>query len=86
MNTEREEIIKTFEACGCSVECLDGFLDSDDFFLLGFKHKNFLVEVILPDHKSNIYESEFFMRWKGDVDTVRSVDQALNFMNQRLVE
>ena len=66
------EIVEALEAVGASVLRLD-----DVDLLVGFRGINYLLEVKTPKGKLNKKQQKFFRSWVGQVNIVRTVDDAL---------
>ena len=67
------EIIAALEKVGASVYPLDLPLD----LLVGYRGKTYLVEVKSEKGRYTEGQEEFMETWRGQIDVVRSVDQAL---------
>ena len=74
-DANEKEIVDTFEALGITVFRLDRPLD----LLIGYKRKNYLVEVKVLGKKLNNKQKEFVSWWKGQHFVCYTVDQALKF-------
>ena len=66
------EIVEALEAVGASV------LRADDVDLVvGFRNTNYLMEIKTPQGRLNKKQQKFFRSWHGQVNIIRTVDQAL---------
>ena len=66
------EIVEALQAVGASV------LRADDVDLIvGYRGVNYLMEIKTPEGKLNKKQQKFFRSWKGQVNIIRTVDQAL---------
>lgn len=66
------EIVEYFKKRGFSVERLNTPLD----LLIGYKKRNYLVEVKVQGRSLNENQEKFVESWKGQFFVVRSVEQA----------
>jgi len=69
------EIVNYFKSKGFSVERLNTPLD----LLIGYKKKNYLVEVKMPTKTMNKNQVKFASDWKGQFIVIDSVEQASRF-------
>lgn len=74
------EIVQAFKLQGISVHRLDKPLD----LLLGYKKRNYLVEVKVPGKHLNDNQLEFTSLWQGQWVVINSVEQANKFANEIL--
>ena len=66
------EIVEALRAVGASVLLID-----DIDLIVGFRGVNYLLEVKTATGKLNKKQEKFFRGWVGQVNIVRTVDQAL---------
>ena len=71
-DANEKEIVKTFEGMGISVYRLDKPMD----LLLGYKKRNYLVEVKMPGFLLNKNQVEFVDSWQGQHFVCFTVEQA----------
>lgn len=71
-------IVAVLEAGGCSVVSIGRPLD----LLVGKYGRTYLVEVKLPKGKLRAGQAQFLATWKGHAMVMRSVDDALAFLQQ----
>ena len=69
------EIVEALEAVGAKVLRLD-----DIDLLVGFRGVNYLLEVKMPKGRLNKKQEKFFRGWVGQVNIVRTVNQALRLI------
>ncbi len=74
-DANEKEIVEYFQKRGFSVERLNTPLD----LLIGYKKRNYLVEVKMPNKNLNKNQQEFTDSWKGQFIIIRSVEQAAVF-------
>lgn len=78
-DANQQEIIDALRKCGYSVESVHrrgaGFPD----IIVGAHGKNYLMEIKNPEYDCKLTddEREFFLSWRGQVDIVTSIDDAL---------
>ena len=66
------EIVEALEAVGASV------LRADDVDLVvGFRNTNYLMEIKTPQGRLNKKQQKFFRAWHGQVNIIRTPEQAL---------
>ena len=69
------EIVEALESVGAKVLRLD-----DVDLLVGFRGVNYLLEVKTAKGRLNKKQEKFFRGWVGQVNIVRTVDQALGLI------
>ena len=67
-----QEIVDALRAVGASVLLID-----DIDLIVGFRGVNYLLEVKTPKGRLNKKQEKFFRGWVGQVNIVRTADQAL---------
>ena len=70
-----QEIVDALRAVGASVLLID-----DIDLIVGFRGVNYLLEVKTATGKLNKKQEKFFRGWVGQVNIVRTVDQALGLI------
>jgi len=71
-DANEKEIVDFFKAQGISVVRLNTPMD----LLLGYKKRNYLVEVKIPGKDLNKNQKEFVKEWRGQWIVIDSIDQA----------
>jgi len=69
------EIVEALRGIGASVLLID-----DIDLIVGFRGVNYLMEVKTAKGKLNKKQQKFFRGWQGQVNIVRSVDDALRLI------
>ena len=69
------EIVKALRAVGASVLLID-----DIDLIVGFRGVNYLLEVKTAKGRLNKKQEKFFRGWVGQVNIVRTVEQALGLI------
>ena len=75
----QDEIIETLQAIGCDVEVIGRPVD----LLVGFRARNFLIDVKNPENKSysgTKGQKEFIKRWRGQVRIVHTPEEAVQLI------
>lgn len=77
VDANQKAIVAALRACGATVFCTHtaahGFVD----LVCGYHGVNYLIEVKGPRGKLTPDQRAFHATWRGRVDVVRSVDEAL---------
>ena len=76
------EIVEYFKKRGFSVERLNTPLD----LLIGYKKRNYLVEVKMPKKSLNENQDKFTKAWKGQFAVISSIEQAEDWANRLILE
>lgn len=71
------EIVNYLKASGLSVERLNTPLD----LLVGYKKRNYLIEIKMPKKTLNAKQVEFTESWKGQFIIINSIEQAQRFVD-----
>ena len=74
-DANEKEIVEALRAVGAKVMRLD-----DVDLLVGFRGVNYLLEVKMPKGRLNKKQEKFFRGWVGQVNIVRTIDQALGLI------
>ncbi len=69
-------IIKALQSVGATVDELPGGEGRPDL-LVGFRGRNYLMEVKTKHGKLNAKQCAYHAAWAGDVSVVRNIDEAL---------
>ena len=77
-DTNEPEIIKALEKIGCSVYRIDDPCD----LIVGYRARNFLVEVKSKTGKPTDDQGTFAAEWNGQYRIVRTVDEALDLVTK----
>lgn len=77
----QKEIVKALRQIGASVfntaPLGKGFPD----LVIGYRRKNYLIEVKTEKGKLTPHEEEFFNTWNGEVSLVRNIEDAIRVIN-----
>ena len=76
VDVNQSEIVDALEKIGCTVEVIGRPLD----LLVGYRKRNFLIEVKAEKGKHTPAQKLFFETWKGQFRTVRTIDEALDLV------
>ena len=74
-DANEKEIVEALRAVGAKVLHLD-----DVDLLVGFRGVNYLLEIKTAKGRLNKKQEKFFRGWVGQVNIVRTVDQALGLI------
>lgn len=79
-------IVQALRKMGCSVAITSALGHGFPDLVVGFSGKTFLMELKdgskpLSRQKLTLQEENFFKTWKGHMTIIRSVDEAVNFVN-----
>ena len=77
-DTVEREIIQALEAIGCTVYQIDEPAD----LLVGYRKRNFLLEVKSHGGKLTENQSFFSTRWRGQYMVVWNADQAIDLVTR----
>lgn len=82
----QKEIVSIFRSLGASVQVLSDLGKGCPDIVIGIFGKNYLVEIKngkKPPSGQRLTEAEqvFFDSWKGQVCIIKSLDEAVNFIN-----
>ena len=78
------EIVTALESIGCTVHRLDTPVD----LLVGYRARNFLIEVKNPEtdygknDRSTDTQRDFFATWKGQVRKVKTIEEAIDVVTR----
>lgn len=89
IDVNQPAIVKIFRELGCSVLILSDLGKGCPDILLGFRGKNYLIEIkngARPKSGRTLTPAEmrFFEGWLGQVDIIASEDEAIEFIKIRL--
>ncbi len=84
-DANQTEIVQMLRKIGASVQSLAMVGQGVPDLLVGFRGENFLFEIKdgdKPPSKRNLTSDEetWHMRWQGQVQTVNSIDEALQYL------
>jgi Holliday junction resolvase len=87
VDANQKDIVSFFRKLGCSVQILSSVGKGCPDLLLGYRGKNYLIEVkngALPPSSQKLtpHEAEFHEGWKGHVSIINSIDAANNFYRE----
>ena len=77
----QQEIVKALRELGVSVLVLSQVGGGCPDLLIGWRKKNYLLEIKTENGKLRKSQVEFFDTWKGRVFIVRSVNEALELLD-----
>lgn len=80
-DSNEAEIIKALRMIGCDVVQLDKPVD----LLIGYRARNFLIEVKPPGRENRAdqkEQAEWRKNWRGQVMVVTSIDQAIKLVTE----
>jgi len=77
-DNNQKQIIKALELIGCSVYVIGRPTD----LLVGLAKKNYLLECKSKAGIKTPFQKEFFKMWQGQVQEVRSPQQAIQVVTQ----
>jgi Holliday junction resolvase len=81
VDTNQTQIVKALRDMGCTVEHLHAVGKGCPDIVVGFKARNFLLEIKADDKKILTLDQVNWHRlWKGQVNVVTSVDDAKNLI------
>ena len=81
-DSNQKEIVDTLRSIGASVLVLSQVGGGAPDLLVGFRGKEYLMEVKTPKGKLRSGQKEFFDTWRGSkVFIVRSVEEAIELIN-----
>jgi len=80
VDANQREIVAALRAAGCSVEVLSDVGRGVPDLLVGYDRRNILMEVKVPDEALNQLQFEWHGYWRGQVTTVATVDEALDYV------
>lgn len=91
VDSNQTAIVATFRACGWSVHCTHQLGDGFPDIVVGKHGYNYLIEIKDGDRpqsqqKLTKDEAEFHSEWKGAIYIIRSIEEALDFINKRVGE
>ena len=81
-DANQQEIIDALRECGYSVVSIHRVGKGVPDILVGKHGKNYLLEVKNPEYSGELTddEREFFASWRGQVDVVTTIEEALSMM------
>ena len=77
----QKEIVDTLRDIGVSVLVLSQVGGGCPDLLIGWRKKNYLLEIKTENGKLRKSQIEFFDTWKGRVFIVRSIGEAIDLIN-----
>ena len=80
-DSNQEEIVDALRDIGASVLVLSQVGGGAPDLLVGFRGKEYLMEIKAPKGKLRPGQKKFFDTWKGKSFIVRSVDEALELLD-----
>jgi hypothetical protein len=76
-DANQQEIVDALRKVGATVQCLHMVGCGCPDLLVGYHHKNYLLEVKVPKEGLNKREGEWHEEWNGDVKVVWTAQEAL---------
>lgn len=85
VDTNQKEIVEALRELGVSVQILSDVGKGCPDLVVGFRGRNYLLEIKdgkrpPSQQKLTEHEERFFDNWRGQVDIVKSVQQAIDFI------
>ena len=77
-DANQKEIVKALRAIGCTVYIIGRPVD----LVVGYRGRNFLLDVKAATGKKTEFQREFFRDWRGQVRIARSVEDAINLVTK----
>ena len=77
-DANEKEIVDALESIGCTVFRLDTPVD----LLVGYRARNYLIEVKAPKGRLTKTQQDFIPAWKGQVRVLETVDEAIELVTQ----
>ena len=77
-DTNEPEIIQALEAIGCSVCQIDAPAD----LLVGYKVRNFILEIKSKDGKQTKEQVDFALTWRGQYRIVKTPEEAIDLVTK----
>ena len=77
-DANQQEIIDALRQLGVSVQSLHAVGSGVPDLLAGYRGRNYLLEVKMPDGKLNDKQAEWHTDWRGDTYVVRTVEDAIH--------
>jgi Holliday junction resolvase len=79
VDENQREIVRALRACGCTVQHLHEVGDGCPDILVGFRGRNYLLEIKNPETKGRLTnrQKEWFSTWRGQAAVVRTAEEAL---------
>lgn len=77
------QIVSALRQCGFSVQSLASIGNGVPDLLVGRNGRNHLFEVKVRGAKLTEDEEKFQQRWRGQVDTITSLEEALIILNRQ---
>lgn len=86
IDSNQHEIVKTFLDLGCSVQHLHVIGNGCPDILVGYQSMNYLIEIkdgmkVPSRRKLTRDERNWHLTWQGQACVIKSVDEAINFIN-----
>lgn len=79
-DSNQREIVRTFRDLGCSVESLHRVGGGVPDLLIGFRGRNYLVEVKMGKNSLNDLQREWVSGWRGTVYLCTSAEDAMRLV------
>ena len=77
-DANEKEIVDALESIGCTVCRLDRPCD----LIVGYRARNYLIEIKTPNGRLTKAQQDFIPAWKGQVRVLETVDEALELVTQ----
>lgn len=77
VDSNQPQIVAALRKVGCSVQHLHELGKGCPDILVGYHGRNYLLEIKSEEGSLTVHEHEWHTVWRGQVATVRTVDQAL---------
>jgi hypothetical protein len=89
VDANQKEVVKAFRDMGCTVLILSDMGKGCPDVVVGLNNCNYLVEIKngkrpLSGQKLTFDEQAFFDTWRGQVDIIRSIEEAVLFIKAKI--
>lgn len=82
-DANQHTIVAALRRCGCSVQDLSRVGRGVPDLLCGYHGQNYLIEIKIHKEKHTLIQKEWHASWRGQVVTLRSIEEAVQWINQR---
>jgi hypothetical protein len=77
VDANQGEIVAALRAMGAHCQDLHNVGQGCPDILVGFRQRNYLFEIKAPNGRLTIQESMWRLKWDGQVDTIKTADEAI---------
>ena len=82
VDLNQSPIVKAFRQLGCSVVVTSGMGEGFPDLVVGFMRQNYLIECKSARGKLTPEQHEFFVKWRGQYDVIRSKEEVVEFVKR----